>query len=77
MKEAGVKPLFKNNSNIDVGTYRSVNILTIVSNYLAYCICTMIEKILVDNDLLYGLQSVVRHSFSIDMSCPLNGSYLA
>lgn len=42
MKLARVKPLYKKNSTLEVGTYRSVSILCIVSKTLKResCLCT-------------------------------------
>ena len=66
MKIARVKPLFKKNSNLDVGNYRPVSILSIVSKILEKSVYSQLEKFLIDNNLLYELQSGFRNSYSTD-----------
>ncbi len=55
INEARGKPLFKKGSNLDVGNYRPVSILSIISKILERAIYSQLEKYLVDNNLLYEL----------------------
>lgn len=48
-KIARVKPLYKKNSNLDVGNYRPVSILSIVSKILERSIYVQLESYLVEN----------------------------
>ena len=67
-KMAKVKPLYKKNKQTDVGNYRPVSILNIVSKVLEKAIYVQLENYLVQNSLLYKYQSGFRQSFSTD-SC--------
>ena len=67
-KVTKVKPLFKKNKQTDVGNYRPVSILNIVSKVLEKTVYTQRESDLVQNKLLYDYQSGFRQSFSTD-SC--------
>ena len=66
LKFAKVKPLFKKNSRLDVGNYRPVSILCIVSKILERAVLVQIEKHLNENNLLYANQSGFRKSYSTD-----------
>ena len=66
MEVARVKPLFKKNSNLDVSNYRPVSILSVVSKILEKSVYSQLEKFLIDNNLLYELQSGFRNSYSTD-----------
>ena len=66
MKFARVKPLFKKNSRSDVGNYRPVSILSIVSKILEKAVYKQLEKYLSGNNLIYSLQSGFRGSYSTD-----------
>ena len=66
-----VKPLFKKNKQTDVGNYRPVSILNIVSKVLEKAVYMQLESHLVQNKLLYDYQSGFRQSFSTD-SCLLH-----
>ena len=66
MKVARVKPLFKKNSNLEVGNYRPVSILSIVSNILERAVYIQLENYLTKNNILYEYQSWFRKSFSTD-----------
>ena len=68
MKIARVKPLYKKNSNLDVGNYRPVSILSVVSKILekAIYIPVQLEAYLVKNNIIYNYQSGFRSSFSTD-----------
>ena len=71
LKFAIVKPLFKKNSRLDVGNYRPVSILPIISKILERAIYVQIEAYLKENKLLYDYQSGFRRSHSTD-SCLTN-----
>ena len=66
MKIARVKPLYKKNSNLDVGNYRPVSILSVVSKILEKAIYIQLEAYLVKNNIIYNYQSGFRSSFSTD-----------
>ena len=66
MKEARVKPLYKKGSQLDVGNYRPVSILTVVSKVLEKCVSCQLNKFLTDNNILYEFQSGFRGKFSTD-----------
>ena len=66
MKLARVKPLYKKNSNLEVGNYRPVSILRIVSKILERAVYVQLEIFLVDNNILYDYQSGFRRSYSTD-----------
>ncbi len=65
-KTARVKPLFKKNSKLEVGNYRPVSILPIMSKILEKSVYVQVEKYLKDNNLLFQHQSGFRSSFSTD-----------
>ena len=67
-KIAKVKPLYKKSKQTDVGNYRPVSILNIVSKVMEKAIYIQLENYLVQNNLLYKHQSGFRQSFSTD-SC--------
>ena len=71
LKYAIVKPLFKKNSRLDVGNYRPVSILPIISKILERAIYVQIEAYLKEKELLYEYQSGFRKSHSTD-SCLTN-----
>ena len=56
LKYAIVKPLFKKNSRLDVGNYRPVSILPVISKILERAIYVQIEAYLKENNLLYEYQ---------------------
>ncbi|CAG2214938.1 unnamed protein product [Mytilus edulis] len=66
MKTARVCPIFKKNSRLDVGNYRPVSILIVVSKIVERFVYSQLEKYLVENDLLYNLQSGFRSAYSTD-----------
>ncbi len=68
LKRARVKPLFKKNSRSEVGNYRPVSILCIVSKILEKAVYSQLEKFLVKNNMLYEFQSGFRGNYSTD-SC--------
>ena len=65
---ARVVPLYKKSDNTDVGNYRSVSILTIISKIFKRVVYDQIEQYLVEKNLLYQLQSGFRRGFSTE-SC--------
>ena len=66
VKTARVKPLYRKNSNIDVGNYRPVVILNVVSKIVKKAIYIQLEAYLVENIIIYDYQSGFRSSFSTD-----------
>ena len=62
-----VKPLYKKNSNLDVGNYRPVSILSVVSKILEKAVYAQLEAYLVENNIIYDYQSGFRSSFSTDI----------
>lgn len=66
LKFARVRPLFKKNSRLDVGNYRPVSILSVISKILERAVYIQVEKYLVDNNVLYDMQSGFRGSYSTD-----------
>ena len=66
VKTARVKPLYKKNSNLDVGNYRPVSILNVVSKILEKAVYAQLEAYLVENNIIYDYQSRFRSSFSTD-----------
>ena len=66
LKTARVKPLFKKNSRLDIGNYRPVSILCIISKILEKSVYNQLESYLVTNNLLYQFQSGFRSAFSTD-----------
>lgn len=66
MKTARVCPIFKKNSRLEVGNYRPVSILVVVSKIVERSVYSQFEKYLVENNLLYNLQSGFRSSYSTD-----------
>ncbi|CAL4138853.1 unnamed protein product, partial [Meganyctiphanes norvegica] len=71
LKYAIVKPLYKKNSRLEVGNYRPVSILCIVSKILERAIYVQLHKHLNDNNILYEFQSGFRGSYSTD-TCLIN-----
>lgn len=66
LKSARVVPLYKKNDKTDVGNYRPVSILSIVSKVFERVIYDQLEEYLVQNSLLYEYQSGFRQGFSTD-----------
>ncbi|CAL4098895.1 unnamed protein product, partial [Meganyctiphanes norvegica] len=57
LKSAIVKPLYKKNSRLEVGNYRPVSLLCIVSKILERAVFVQVQKYLNDNNILYEFQS--------------------
>ena len=71
LKQAIVKPLYKKGSKLEVGNYRPVSLLCIISKILEKAVYVQLEKYLIDNNLLYEYQSGFRKSYSTD-TCLIN-----
>ena len=65
-KNARVKPLFKKGSSLEVGNYRPVSILCIVSKILERCVHVQLLHFVNSNNLLYSYKSGFRSRFSTD-----------
>ena len=65
-KLARVKPLFKKKSRLEVGNYRPVAILSVLSKVLERAVYLQLESYLKENNILYELQSGFRRNFSTD-----------
>lgn len=65
-KSARVRPLFKKNSRLDVGNYRPVSILCVVSKLLEKAVYHQLESYLCENNILYNFQSGFRGAYSTD-----------
>ena len=68
LKNARVVPLFKKNKRSEVGNYRPVSVLSVVSKMLERAVYTQLEDYLVKKKLLFDFQSGFRSNFSTD-SC--------
>ena len=66
LKSARVVPLFKQNDKTEVGNYRPVSILSIISKVVEKVVCDQIETYLDEKKLLYKFQSGFRGRFSTD-----------
>lgn len=66
LKQARVKPLFKKNDRSEIGNYRPVSILCIISKILEKAVYKQLEAHLIQHDLLYQFQSGFRSSYSTD-----------
>ena len=63
-KMARVKPLFKKGNSLEVGNYRPVSILCIVSKILEKCVHVQLLEFLNNNHLMYSYQLGFRSKFS-------------
>ena len=66
MKQARVTPLYKKNNKFDVGNYRPVSILSIVSKILEKSVNEQLCDYLTNKNLLYQYQSGFRKAHSTD-----------
>lgn len=66
LKSARVVPLFKKNDKTEVGNYRPVSILTIISKIFERVVYDQVESYLDQNKLLYKFQSGFRSRYSTD-----------
>ncbi len=64
LKTARVSPLYKKNSKLEVGNYRPVSVLSTVSKILEKAVYLQLERYLLDNKLVYQLQSGFRQNYS-------------
>ena len=66
LKYAGVVPLFKKNDKTEIGNYRPVSILSIISKVFERVVYDQIQTYLDERKLLYNFQSGFRPRFSTD-----------
>ena len=66
LKSASVVPLFKKNDRTEVGNYRHVSILTIISKIFERVVYDQVESYLDQKKLLYQFQSGFRSRYSTD-----------
>ena len=66
LKSARVVPLFKKNDKTEVGNYRPVSILSIISKVFERVVYDQVEAYLDQKKLLYKFQSCFRSRFSTD-----------
>ena len=66
LKSARVVPLFKKNDKTEVGNYRPVSILTIISKVFERVVYDQVESYLDQKKLLYKFQSGFRCRYSTD-----------
>ena len=66
MKNARMVPIYKKNSKTEVGNYRPVSILSVISKIFERIVYDQLEKYLKNESLLYEFQSGFRPSFSTD-----------
>ena len=71
LKSARAVPLFKKNDKTEVGNYRPVSILSIISKVFERVVYDQIQTYLDDRKLLYNFQSGFRPRFSTD-TCPIH-----
>ena len=70
-KKARVKPLYKKGSRLDVGNYRPVSILPVMSKILERIVNDQLNCYLKKRNLLYDFQSGFRQGFSTE-TCLVN-----
>ena len=68
LKNARVVPLFKKNKRCEVGNYRPVSVLSVISKILERAVYTQLEDYLIKKKLMFDFQSGFRSNFSTD-SC--------
>ena len=66
LKSARVVPLYKKNDKTEVGNYRPVSVLSIISKIFERIVYNQVESYLNDKNLLYDFQSGFRSKFSTD-----------
>lgn len=66
LKSARVVPLYKKKDKTEIGNYRPVSILSIISKIYEKVVYDQVEGYLCNNDLLYKFQSGFRRGFSTD-----------
>ena len=65
-KQARVLPVFKKGSKVDVGNYRPVSVLSVLSKLLERAVHVQLSEYLAKRDLMYENQSGFRGSYSTD-----------
>ena len=70
-KYAIVKPLYKKSSKLEVGNYRPVSLLCILSKVLERTVYDQAFEYLTDKEVIYEFQSGFRSSYSTD-TCLIN-----
>jgi hypothetical protein len=63
-KQARITPIYKKKSKLEVGNYRPVSVLSVVSKILERAVYIQVDEYLQRNKLLYKLQSGFRQCFS-------------
>lgn len=66
LKEARVKPLHKKNNRLEVGNYRPVSILNVISKVLERVVYDQLANYLISIDGIYNFQSGFRGNYSTD-----------
>ena len=66
MKQARVCPIYKKSNRLDVGNYRPVSLLVVISKILERAVYNQLEYYLNKNNLLNELQSGFRSKYSTD-----------
>ena len=66
LKSARVVPLYKKGNKSEVGNFRPVSILSIISKILERAVYSQLKAFLVKNNMLYDLQSGFRGNYSTD-----------
>ena len=66
LKSARVVPIFKKNDKTEVGNYRPLSILSIISKVFERVVYNQLETYLDERKLLYDLQSGFRAKYSTD-----------
>ena len=66
LKSARVVPLFRKSDKTEIGNYRPVSILTIISKVFGRVVCDQVESYLDQKKLLYKFQSGFRSRYSTD-----------
>ena len=66
LKLAKVTPLYKKNDKLDVGNYRPVSVLSVLSKVLEKAVYTQLHKHLNENGLIYQYQSGFRPGHSTE-----------
>ena len=66
LKNARVVPIYKKNSNTDVGNYRPVSVLNVISKVFERLVHDQLHQYMHDMNLLYEYQSGFRNSYSTD-----------
>ena len=66
LKEARVRPLYKKKNRLEVGNYRPVSILNVISKILEKTVHDQLSNYLVESNLIYEFQSGFRGNHSTD-----------